>query len=169
MWREQAAKGGQYNSLPNAGRRYRALFRLPFLIFCSFYDALQYPSGNKRQRTAGGGGRGGGEEKDIGERDTERWRIKFVFTSSSSFRDPSVLFYDVIISRVSIAVAFQTFGYFRSDRNVAFIATSVNDPMSRYRIMDPHCFHVYVIITKVLRIEQEMNSCSYIILNCFKY
>lgn len=31
MWKEQAAKGGRYNSLPNAGRHYRALFRLPFL------------------------------------------------------------------------------------------------------------------------------------------
>lgn len=30
MWKEQAAKGGRYNSLPNAGRHYRALFRLPF-------------------------------------------------------------------------------------------------------------------------------------------
>lgn len=31
MWKEQAAKGGRYNSLPNAGHHYRALFRLPFL------------------------------------------------------------------------------------------------------------------------------------------
>lgn len=64
MW---PRKGGQYNSLPNAGRRGRALFRLLSLSSVLFTTRRNIPLGERRAKRERG-------REDIDKPDT-RWRV----------------------------------------------------------------------------------------------